>query len=561
MPGKLVIHDSSPLKPVPLDFIPVVPGSNCVSVRDYGAVGDGNVDDSIAFLKAIKASLTVYIPKGTYYIGRTLELSRALRLFGDGQGISIIRGDNVGYGQASATVGSHRLFFTRHSFAAKDISFIRTDSPRSDTSEDLLRLEYTDDRLYKQDVHVSFNRCDIQGFFCGMFVAGNFQDDARSVFNIKSLSVRNCRIRTNLESGNYMASTIFASCIDIVDIENNYLETTDLDQGSGWPGCECNNIYMYSCTNTSIRNNIVVKGMNKLDTFGLTCRGDLWGSGIVYRLNDKIYVDKIPYHSLQNNNKGHKPGEIGSELWWKADPAFIGRTYFYPVKNLVVDGNVFVNSATQAWRCACFGSPFERITFSNNIVLHNWSQVNSSFGLNSEARPDSVDPAVLPYAFNQVIIRDNLFLDVTHRCVLFAAGAARIKSVVLSNNRYHGWGTRDRDPKDTQHIPAVDAGSNTVGDTLICSNDVADGSRYVKMEWSPTGVYDSNDWVAFLGSKYRSLVSDNCGNVPGANSAAWELNGQNVGGMYRGFAVGSFKNIVIQNVIQENCNNGPDGLL
>lgn len=58
-----------------------------VSVKDFGAVGDGIADDTQAFLNAISAAgpgRDVYVPRGVYKITMQLSLQKAQRLIGDG---------------------------------------------------------------------------------------------------------------------------------------------------------------------------------------------------------------------------------------------------------------------------------------------------------------------------------------------------------------------------------------------------------------------------------------------------------------------------------------------
>jgi hypothetical protein len=63
------------------------------NVKDFGAVGDGVTDDTVAFLKALNSSrsqsdatkspVSVYVPPGTYLISQTLILWSRTQLFGE----------------------------------------------------------------------------------------------------------------------------------------------------------------------------------------------------------------------------------------------------------------------------------------------------------------------------------------------------------------------------------------------------------------------------------------------------------------------------------------------
>ena len=60
-----------------------------VNVKDYGAVGDGSADDTVAVQAAITAVATtgqgLYIPAGTYKITAVLSTAGHLNMFGDGE--------------------------------------------------------------------------------------------------------------------------------------------------------------------------------------------------------------------------------------------------------------------------------------------------------------------------------------------------------------------------------------------------------------------------------------------------------------------------------------------
>lgn len=56
-----------------------------VSVKDFGAVGDGVADDSSAIQDALDTGLSVYVPQGTYLISTALQLNTTSQMiYGDG---------------------------------------------------------------------------------------------------------------------------------------------------------------------------------------------------------------------------------------------------------------------------------------------------------------------------------------------------------------------------------------------------------------------------------------------------------------------------------------------
>ncbi|MBP2232847.1 hypothetical protein J2847_006181 [Azospirillum agricola] len=65
--------------------------SDAVSVKDFGAVGDGMVDDTVAIQAALTSAKAVTVPPGTYRITNTLTLAHGRTLSGAGQS-SVIEG-------------------------------------------------------------------------------------------------------------------------------------------------------------------------------------------------------------------------------------------------------------------------------------------------------------------------------------------------------------------------------------------------------------------------------------------------------------------------------------
>ena len=69
----------------------VVPSGGVANVREYGAVGDNNADDTASFALALLSGLPVYVPPGTYKITAPLTIStNGQSVFGNGQFQSVI---------------------------------------------------------------------------------------------------------------------------------------------------------------------------------------------------------------------------------------------------------------------------------------------------------------------------------------------------------------------------------------------------------------------------------------------------------------------------------------
>lgn len=98
--------------------------SDIVSVEDFGAVGNGIVDDSLAFQAALNASPVVFIPAGEYLITQELEIpDRNTYIFGGGVGISSI----VAGSSFSGTLFKNKnSAFTSHDrvFVIRDLSVL-----------------------------------------------------------------------------------------------------------------------------------------------------------------------------------------------------------------------------------------------------------------------------------------------------------------------------------------------------------------------------------------------------------------------------------------------------
>jgi hypothetical protein len=87
--------------------------SDITSVKDFGAIGDGIVDDTVAIQAAIDNSLEVFIPAGTYKLSAGIHLRRGLHLYGASLFSTIIDG-------SSLTGPTFLTQLNRHGAAAAD---------------------------------------------------------------------------------------------------------------------------------------------------------------------------------------------------------------------------------------------------------------------------------------------------------------------------------------------------------------------------------------------------------------------------------------------------------
>jgi pectin methylesterase-like acyl-CoA thioesterase len=97
-------------------------GSTRFNVRNYGALGDGAADDTVAIQAAIDAGIatgaawTVYIPAGTYIISDELDVTQATtgyKIYGDGAKLTWLRPTAFGAGEAVLNLDSYSVLGDR----------------------------------------------------------------------------------------------------------------------------------------------------------------------------------------------------------------------------------------------------------------------------------------------------------------------------------------------------------------------------------------------------------------------------------------------------------------
>jgi hypothetical protein len=91
------------------DYLGLCGGTNIVSVKDYGALGDGVNNDRTAINSAFSASNNVFFPSGTYYVGQFSSENKIFDLSSLGVGVSILTGGDVEF--VCETSGNHVPMF------------------------------------------------------------------------------------------------------------------------------------------------------------------------------------------------------------------------------------------------------------------------------------------------------------------------------------------------------------------------------------------------------------------------------------------------------------------
>jgi hypothetical protein len=67
-----------------------------VSIKDFGAVGDGLTDDTLAIQQALSAHQSIFVPNGTYLVSSPITLNHRQTMIGAGQS-AVIRANGTGF--------------------------------------------------------------------------------------------------------------------------------------------------------------------------------------------------------------------------------------------------------------------------------------------------------------------------------------------------------------------------------------------------------------------------------------------------------------------------------
>lgn len=115
--------------------LPIPAGRDFVSVKEYGAIGDGVTNDRAAIVAAFANHKNIFFPEGTYWMGEFSSSDRIIDLTTAGDDITINTGGNVELTCTSTTNVNPVFFYLRSNNRFKmqqmrfrDLNYSRTNS-------------------------------------------------------------------------------------------------------------------------------------------------------------------------------------------------------------------------------------------------------------------------------------------------------------------------------------------------------------------------------------------------------------------------------------------------
>jgi len=385
-----------------------------VSVKDFGAVGDGVTDDTAAFQAAFNsASTSLFIPPGTYLINAPLTVTKALVLTGAGPGVSIVK-----RGAAYTT--------------NLQLGIIGTGYPTSGSVSNLRFSNFTVDGN-KAD-HSGQPWFNFQfGVGSGPFTVDNIVFENMEIKNapwhgvalldgVSNVLVDNCIFSScgTLNAGNNNGTSIYAQSTQTLTLtestfENHWEHGAYID--------DCDNANVLNCT---FRGN----GLKNIEAYGLSFRAS-FGSVI----GNRIY----------NTIKG-----AGLAVVRAAAPG---------LRNVVVSGNViYNNSLNNSVREEVVFWNTANVVFSNNILGNSDGNNTPQFGINV-------------FGPNSFCVFDGNIINGYDFGIRFNGEATDAKpnlnNITITNNQIYGY--------KVSSLYGVFIATNLEGDAFLVSNNLIKG--------------------------------------------------------------------------------------
>ena len=236
-----------------------------ISVRDFGAVGDGVTDDTAAISSAISAAMgsTLFFPAGTYILKSTstAQISKTL------SGNITLRGDNATIKADPASQVNHMIYVTQVNQYNVSISGIIFDGNQK--AQSLLRLDNNTGTAGASTALVSIDDCEFRN---GLGIVGGVGGQTGSIGlyitgGFRHVSVTDTKvINMNRQAASNVPGSTGTQGIAITPQSGKYTESANVS----------------GCLFADILNQETAAGANNQDTDGLAIFGGLNTGGSTY---------------------------------------------------------------------------------------------------------------------------------------------------------------------------------------------------------------------------------------------------------------------------------------
>jgi hypothetical protein len=253
------------------------------SVMDYGAIGNGVADDTVAIQAAVNANDAVFFPAGTYKVTSPVTLKSNNILFGEG-GASVIN--------YSGTSTSRGAFFADSGSASAYVENL--------TIQDLKIVGQVATLGFSEFIHLVslhgvrnclIERCIVEGFRGdGIIFGSGLNDPVTTERHNINVTVRDCYI-DGINADNRNGISVIDG--DGVTIHNNYITRCSRSNMPGAIDIEPDNSIFHVIRNVSITDNHIYD-----------CRG---GVGVITVFLPIQTFSTSPYGFNIENNYIHTP--------------------------------------------------------------------------------------------------------------------------------------------------------------------------------------------------------------------------------------------------------------
>jgi polygalacturonase len=206
-----------------------------VSVKDFGAVGDGVTDDTLAFKKAISLNKNLYVPDGIYIISDVLYLKNSIQ---GQQNSKIIRINNDGL------ISSRLLWLDNvENITISNLFFDSTWNGIDNVNEQGHCITLGGCK------NITIKNCHISNFYGdGVYIGRGGNTHQGSPFYSENIYVLNCKI-----------DNVYRGCITLISAINVYIENNILNKNIEYQAvipCESNTSLVETIRNVYVFNNI-----------------------------------------------------------------------------------------------------------------------------------------------------------------------------------------------------------------------------------------------------------------------------------------------------------------